>query len=162
MKLGLRIALASFQSALYIILSRFQSKSCLVNVNDAVSFSKISPASQGHQRRSDFTQPGWSDSKVPKHHFFQMSIKYFGSLFMPDRLLATHLNIDAIKTAVFSTNSIQMKFFLGTNILYIRFAKDFSKTSRLRNDYLRKERNWIGRTLQLKFYKPFISLNLSW
>lgn len=68
--------------------------------------------------------------------FISEKFEYLGRVLIPGRLATVSKNVDAIKTAVVSTNSIHMGSFLISCNVCLGFIEDLSKITRPLNENL--------------------------
>lgn len=118
---------AMFQHALGIILYRVQWKPCIVYIDDVVivSMNNCQHVKDIEEVVKLHRQAG-KTLKLPRCHLIQKKIKYLDTL-MHGRLAAASKKVDAIKAAVFPTDSTQMQAFLEYVICTEVSSKTFLK-----------------------------------
>lgn len=146
-------------------LAGFRWKRCFY-LDDSVLFSK----NNRHQDKGIkkcltlLYQPGLS-LKLPKFHFFSKKIEYFRHILKIRCFASVFQNVDAIRSAVVSTDITQMGLLLSSCKVYRRSIKYFSKIARALYKYLPKneELDWSCITLGIlnTFYVIFENL-LGW
>lgn len=81
---------------------------------------------------------------------------------MPGQLAAISINVNAIKTAVFTTDSTQLKQFLSAWNVYGRFVENFPKPLSHSVTIYKMLMNWIGGSLGMRLEMPIARWNINW
>lgn len=136
---------------MHIILWNVWWKTCLDYRDDVPAFSK------NHRQHVPDINEGLAlfrqavgILKLPKCYFIQKNIEYVGRILLSDRLAAAYNNVYVIRTAVFQTDSKQMRWFWSACNVFKRFIKYITKTAQPLNDYLGKdmELDWLDPTTE--------------
>jgi RNase H-like domain found in reverse transcriptase/Reverse transcriptase (RNA-dependent DNA polymerase) len=124
---GLRNSPATFQRAIYIILSGVKWKTCLDYLDDVIVFSSSLQAHLEHANE-ELTLLGNSglSLKLKKCHFFSDTVDYLGHVIRPGRLGVTENNTTALRTAPLTRAQTKLRSFLGIFNVYRRFVPHFS------------------------------------
>jgi len=132
---GLCNAPATFQRAIYMILSVVKRQNVLVYFEDLVIFSADSESHPCHLD-AVLTLLGKHGVtlKNQKCHLFSYDVEYLGHVVRPGRLSVSEKNLKAINKAVFPKTQTQLRSFLGMCNVYRRFTVDFTKTKKPLND----------------------------
>jgi hypothetical protein len=123
---GLRNAPATFQPAIYIILSGIRWKTCLVYLDDViVFFSNRAPHLSHVNELLTLLRDAGLSPKLKKCHFFAETVHYFGHVIRPGRLEVAEKNTGALKTARLPKTQTEVRSFLGLCNIYRRFVPHF-------------------------------------
>lgn len=149
----LRNASVRLQRALDTILSRLLCRTCLLYIHEVSIFSKNSRehVKDIHKILASLRQAKLTLT-VPKCHLFKKKFEYLGRTITLDCLTAAFRNVDAFKSAVFLTDSTQLRSFMDPCNMFRRFIKSSCKIARSLGDYLltSKELDWLDPTTEAR------------
>ena len=100
MAFGLKNAAATFPRVLYMILSRYKWKTCLVYIEDVIIYSKSVEAHIRHvyEVLTAFKKAGVT-LKMKKFTFFSDTVEYLGHVIKPGRLDIDRTNTASLRDA---------------------------------------------------------------
>ena len=139
MTFGLCNAPATFQRTVYMLLSGYRLRTCLVYLDDIIMFSNTAEEHVDHVRfvLTVLKEAGFS-LKLKKCKFFAKSVDYLGHAIRPGRLEVATKNTEAVKRFKEPTTQTELRSFLGFCNVYRRFVPNFARTAAPLNAFLRK------------------------
>ena len=140
MPFRLRNAPATFQRALYIILSGVRWQTCLIYLDDVIVFSKNEKEHVAHvDEVLTLLRSAGTSLKLKKCEFFKPKVDYLGHVITPGKLAVATENTKAFEHAAFPRIATQVRSFLGAGNVYRRFVKNFSGITKPLNSMLKKD-----------------------
>lgn len=127
MRFGLRNALATFQWAIYIILSACKWSSCMVYLDYIIIFSKNTDYHLKHMKQLlTLLLQAWMTLRLNKCFFIHRQIKYFVHIVKPVELHVANKVNNAVHEMEPPSTKTKLRSFLGMCNAYRKFVKDFA------------------------------------
>jgi Reverse transcriptase (RNA-dependent DNA polymerase) len=130
---------ATFQRAIYVIISGLKWRTRLVYLDDVIIYStdRETPLRHVDEALALLREAGLS-LKLAKCHFFKDTVDYFGHVIRPGRLGVAENNTDSLKGATLPRTQTELRSFLGLCNVYRRFVPRFAALAAPLNIYLTK------------------------
>ena len=127
MPFGLTNAPATFQRALYIILSGVKWQSCLIYLDDVIVYSRTVEEHVGHVARVlGLLQKAGVTLRLAKCQLFRTTVEYLGHEITPGRLGVMEAHTRALRLAAFPTTRTQVWSFVGMCNIFRRCVPGFA------------------------------------